>query len=89
MIKLTAQQADRLTDELVNLSRKLNDDTITDLNTTCKNLEEMFQDISFGSNECLKIRELNKKAYDLQQDTLVICNEVKNLLNEAEIEGNE
>lgn len=89
MTKLTAVEIERIVDEMINLSRKMNNDIVTDLEFSCNNLRNLFQDVRFGCNECAKIHNFNLKARELQNDTFGMCNEVKDFITNAEDISNE
>lgn len=85
MTKFTEKEMGILTDEIIYLSRNLNNDVIFDLDSSCNNLKNLFQDVRFGYNTCEKIYSLNCQVHDLQNDTFDVCNKIKALLSDVEI----
>lgn len=81
MVEFTSEDKGKLIDEMLNISFKLNSDIIDELENSCSLLTDLFDDISFGSNECEKLRNMNSKVTELQSRTNQICDEIKNIIN--------
>lgn len=88
MVNFTEKEMKILTDEIIYLSKNLNNDVVFDLDSSCNNLRNLFQDVRFGYNTCEKIHSLNCQVHDLQNDTFDVCNKIKVLLSNAEVVSN-
>ncbi|HAB66869.1 MAG TPA: hypothetical protein DCE23_05835 [Firmicutes bacterium] len=85
MVRLTGLEKERLTSESYKLSQELTNIEVDKLNKVCNSFGELFQGINFGTNECEKINSINKKVSDLYDETNLVLNEIKILINESEV----
>ncbi len=84
MTQLEDNEKELIRNELVELSKKINNDISADLTSITNQLNELFQDTSFGYQECETIKNLNKQVQTLEQDTNELCNTLKTMVEHPE-----
>lgn len=87
MSEFTIEMKKMLSDEIFDVTKKINNDFINNLDLYHNKLSEQFRDINFGKEVCKKFDNLNKKAQEIQKDTASVCNELSAFLQKVKFGG--
>lgn len=89
MINLTNKELDIINLEIKKIKDKLNNNFVKELNKSCNKIKNSFSDISSVTIECDKLNKINKDMQILENDTIDIFQEIKNITFYKETTSNE
>ncbi len=89
MINLTNKELDIINLEIKKIKDKLNNNFVKELNKSCNKIKNSFPDISSVTIECEKLNKINKDMQILENDTIDIFQEIKNITFYKETTSNE
>ena len=70
-------EIEKLTEEIVNLSKLLTDDTAYELNTSCQNLNTMIDNLNIKIDVEENFSNLKNAISDIQSDTITALDNIK------------